>query len=180
MTEQIRKTVDADRTAIWNVHHRAFGQDEEAQLAENIMADPTAQPTLSLIATIDTHPMGHILFSSARLDEAQPATTTAILAPLAILPEHQSRGVGGRLIDAGLRYLRDDAVDLVFVLGHPEYYPRHGFEPAGRLGIEAPYPIPQEHAAAWMVQALKPGLLGTAKGRVACCDALNRREYWVE
>ena len=34
-------------------------------------------------------------------------------------------------------------VELVFVLGHPEYYPRYGFTPAGEQGFEAPNSIPE-------------------------------------
>ena len=48
--------------------------------------------------------------------------------------------------------MAESGVELVFVLGHPDYYPRHGFKPAGALGFEAPYPIPDKNVNAWMVQ----------------------------
>jgi putative acetyltransferase len=69
---------------------------------------------------------------------------------------------------------------LVFVLGHPDYYPRHGFEPAGPQGLDAPYPIPAAHEDAWMVLALRPGVIGKLRGRVVCADALDKPEYWRE
>ena len=72
------------------------------------------------------------------------------------------------------------ALKLVFVLGHPEYYPRFGFTPAGRLGFGAPYPIPDELAGAWMVQALRSGVIGIISGKVICADALNKPEHWRE
>ena len=103
-----------------------------------------------------------------------------ILAPLAVIPDKQSRGVGGRLIREGLRLLSESGVELVFVLGHPEYYPRHGFKPAGALGFEAPYSIPDEHADAWMVQELCPGVIGRVSGKVMCADVLNQPEHWRE
>ena len=68
----------------------------------------------------------------------------------------------------------------MFVLGHPGYYPRFGFRPAGALGLAAPYPIPPQHADAWMVQELKAGTIGAVEGRVVCAKALDKREYWVE
>jgi putative acetyltransferase len=83
-------------------------------------------------------------------------------------------------IEKGLRHLTKTGVDLVFVLGHPEYYPRYGFKPAGHLGFEAPYPIPDEHADAWMVQALRPGVIGSVSGKVRCADELNMPEHWRE
>jgi putative acetyltransferase len=69
-------------------------------------------------------------------------------------------------------------VELVFVLGHPSYYPRHGFEPAIRLGLMAQYPISPEEA--WMVRALRPGVIGQVRGTVVAADAMNRPEYWRE
>ena len=71
-------------------------------------------------------------------------------------------------------------MDLVFVLGHSGYYPRFGFMPVVRLGLEAPFPIPDEDSDAWMVLGLRPGLLGRVEGRVACADALSRPEHWRE
>jgi putative acetyltransferase len=71
-------------------------------------------------------------------------------------------------------------VDLVFVLGNPEYYPSFGFKPAGNLGFDEPYPIPEKNADAWMVQALRPGAIGTIGGKIICADKLNKPEYWRE
>ena len=66
------------------------------------------------------------------------------------------------------------------MLGYPEYYLRHGFKPAGSLGFEAPYPIPDKNADAWMVQALHPNVIGSVCGKVICADTLNKPEYWRE
>jgi putative acetyltransferase len=71
-------------------------------------------------------------------------------------------------------------MDLVFVLGDPEYYRRFGFQPAGRLGLNAPYPIPANHVDAWMVLSLHENVIGAVSGTIACADSLNKLEYWVE
>jgi putative acetyltransferase len=52
-------------------------------------------------------------------------------------------------------------VDLIFVVGHPDYYPRFGFTLALKLGIQPTYPLPAEVADAWMVLALHPNILDT-------------------
>ena len=83
-------------------------------------------------------------------------------------------------INTGLDYLKKRGVELVFVLGHPTYYPRCGFTPAGVLGYEAPFPIPEECAPAWMVQQLQGNSLGAVKGKVQCSKMLDREEYWRE
>ena len=76
--------------------------------------------------------------------------------------------------------LKDMGSELVFVLGHPEYYPRFGFRPAGVLGLSAPYPILEKNADAWMVLALCEGVIGNVRGTVRCAHSLDKEEYWVE
>lgn len=157
----------------------AFGSDEEAGLAQDLLNDPRAQPTLSLLATQGNRAVGHILFTRAVIGGA-PELTASILAPLAVTPDAQKRGIGGKLIRHGLQFLAKTSVDLVFVRGYPEYYRRHGFQPAGRLGFAAPYPIPAQYREAWMVQALRPGVIGKYSGVVICAAAMDRPEYWRE
>ncbi len=176
----IRQTTDQDLDTIISIHEDAFGQNDEALLTAHLLSDPSAVPRLSLMAIVDGQPAGHVLFTRVTVSGAEAGVAASILAPLAVIPELQGRGLGGELIRAGLRQLTDMATDLVFVLGHPGYYTRFGFRPAGACGLVAPYPIPPRHAEAWMVRELKDGVLGTVEGQVRCADALDKREYWVE
>lgn len=70
------------------------------------------------------------------------------------------------------------AVDNGKLIGHSGYYPRCGFVSAGELGFEAPYPIPEEHAAAWMIQELNGDAKGRIKGKVQCSEVLNQPQHW--
>jgi putative acetyltransferase len=176
----IRPAVDTDRDAVLSVERLAFGYDKEAALVRDLLDDPSARPRLSLLAFKEDRAVGHILFTAARLAGPADPLPLALLAPLAVVPDAQKQGIGGRLIEHGLKLLSGAGTGLVFVLGHPGYYPRFGFQPAGPSGFEAPYPIPDEHAEAWMVQALVPGVLGRLRGRVVCADALQRPEHWRE
>ena len=136
--------------------------------------------TIASCCLLSIHIIYHIIYSKVRIAQTEEAVSAQILAPLAVLPETQSLGVGGQLIKEGLKQLRESGVELVFVLGHPGYYPRYGFKPAGELGFEAPYPIPEEHAGAWMVQALCPDVIGRVSGKIECADVLNQPEHWRE
>jgi putative acetyltransferase len=176
----IREALETDLNNVLTIERLAFGWDKEAELVRDLLNDPSAKPVLSLLAFNEDRAVGHILFTTARLSGTREKVSMTILAPLAIVPDAQRQGVGGKLIEHGLGLLSESGVDLVFVLGHPKYYPRHGFKPAGRLGFEATYPIPDEHADAWMVQALRPGVIGIVSGKVICADALNKPEYWRE
>ncbi|MGB5631448.1 MAG: N-acetyltransferase [Waterburya sp.] len=176
----IREASDSDLNEVLLIERSAFGQDNEAELVRNLLADPSAKPILSLLAFKDDRPVGHILFTTAHLTNSGNQTSIAILAPLAIVPDAQKQGIGRKLIERGLQLLSQSGVDLVFVLGYPEYYLRHDFQPAGSLGFEAPYPIPQKNSDAWMVRSLHPKPISSVSGKVICADTLNKPEYWRE
>lgn len=179
----IRQAVPSDLNAIFDLAVSAFGKSEGLeiiQLVDDLLTDVTAQPVLSLVATTNELVVGHVLFSTARLKPPGHNLSAALLAPLAVHPDFQSRSIGGQLVMEGLRQLSDSHVDLVFVLGHPGYYPRFGFTPAGITGFPAPHPIPQKNADAWMVQELCPGVIGHTSGQVICADSLTDPKYWRE
>lgn len=174
----IREVTNEDLPAVLDVERRAFGQETEAQLVRALLADPSAAPCLSLLADVDGRPVAHVLFTAVTVGTAPVAA--AILAPLAVLPEAQGQGVGTRLVEDALGRLVASGTALAFVLGDPGYYGRFGFQPAGRLGFAAPYPIPEAHADAWMVRELRAGTIGQVAGRIRCADALDRPELWQE
>ena len=179
----IRKSIESDKLEIKNIHTKAFGEKkgpEIAELVKGLFNDKTALPFLSLVAIEGEKIVGHILYTKVTIIQTMEPVSAQILAPLAILPYFQNKGIGAQLIKEGLHLLKDSGVELAFVLGHPGYYPRTGFTPAGVLGFEAPYHIPEEHAGAWMVQELCSGIIGRRKGAVQCSDMLNQPEHWRE
>lgn len=179
----IRPSKEADLEAIRAMHTDAFGAREGPEivsLVADLLLDDTARPYLSLVAESANKIAGHVLFTAARIDTADSDPVTRIMAPLGVARDFQGQGVGGLLVREGLRRLNDDGVELVFVLGHPGYYPRFGFSPAGARGLAAPYPILAKNADAWMVQGLQPGVLDRVEGTVRCASALRHPKYWRE
>jgi putative acetyltransferase len=85
------------------------------------------------------------------------------LAPMAVLPACQRRGIGSALVRAGLDTCAQRGVGAVVVLGHATYYPRFGFEPASRFGITTEHDAPDE---AFMALELLPGLLVGRAGQI--------------
>ncbi len=176
---QIRETIVSDFAAIMEVEKQAFGYDKEAKLTADLLGDETGEPMVSLLAFYNDEPVGHILFTRAYFDKETEQPMMHILAPLAVKPEYQRQGIGGMLIKAGIEKLRTIGTNLVFVLGHKEYYPKYGFIPdANHLGYPAPYPILEEYADCWMVQPVSPIGFEIDKGKIKCCDALNKPEHW--
>lgn len=166
-TLKIRISNKKEQAKIENIHKAEFGKTEGAEKAQGIVNlvhdlfdDETAMPIHSFVALENEKLIGHVLFTKVTITDCPVDVEAQILAPLAVLPDCQSTGVGGRLIEKGLRQLKEAGIDLVFVLGHIDYYPRSGFiNDAKSLGFEAPYYIPEEFAGAWMVIELLQGLL---------------------
>lgn len=131
---------------------------------------------LSLVAEYHGEVIGHVLFTAARVEPAGTGVTARILAPLAVDPRHQGRGVGSALVRTGLATLDGAGVDLIFVLGDPAYYGRFGFVPATPAGLVPPHPLVPEYADAWMVWTRT----GTPdpQGRVRCADVLEEPRHW--
>ncbi len=176
---QIKETVANDFNRIMEVEKLAFGYDKEAQLVAKLLTDKTAEPIVSLLAFYKDEAIGHILFTRVYFSEQQEQPMMHILAPLAVKPEYQRKGIGGMLINAGIEKLREINSNLVFVLGHKEYYPKYGFIPhAARLGYPAPYSIPEEYSDCWMVQPISPEGFEIGKGKIKCSDELNKPEHW--
>ncbi len=180
---KIRKSTESERNEILYIHSQAFGEDkgpEIAKLVNDLLDDETAMPILTLVAVENDKLIGHILFTKAVVTGAENPISAQLLAPLAILLDEQKKGIGEKLINEGIRLLKESGTELVFVLGHLTYYPRCGFIPAGEKGFEAPYPIPEEHAGAWMVQELNGDVLKNNSGKVQCSKVLNEPQHWRE
>jgi putative acetyltransferase len=151
MSLRIRPEEPSDLPAISNLVTAAFGQPHEATLIELIRRSPFYVPGLALVAEENGEVVGQALFSYIGLNGEKPAQVLG-LAPMAVAPARQRRGIGSALVKHGLLEADRRREPLVVVLGHPHYYPRFGFEPASHHGIYPPWPnIPD---SAFMVKLL--------------------------
>ena len=148
-----------------HVNELAFAPSTaEARLVDLLRAEGAHVSDLCLVAEEEGLVVGHVMFSRATLGSGHVALA---LAPMAVVPERQNAGIGSTLVREALQRARETEHGLVVVLGHPGYYPRFGFEPAGALGIEAPFDVPPE---AWMALRL-PAYRSGMRGLVTYADA---------
>lgn len=176
----IRETHKNDFEDIIQVEISAFGEDSVAKLTAELLSDKSGEPKISLLAFDGERAVGHILFTKCYIKDLENCPLMHILAPLAVILEYQNRGIGGLLINRGIEILKAMNSQIVFVLGHIEYYPKYGFiNNATKLGYEAPYPIPSKVADAWMVQSLSNDNFQN-HGKIICADAMNKPEHWRE
>ena len=126
---------------------------------------------ISLVAIDGSTIVGHIAFSPVSMENT---TFTGLgLAPVAVLPSHQSRGIGGALIRAGIEACRNIGADFVVVLGEPRYYSRFGFQPAGPFGLANEYTEGDE----FQVRELSAGCLAGLSGLVVYGEEFRGDEF---
>jgi putative acetyltransferase len=146
----IRPEAPSDDVAVRNVNVAAFGRDAEAR------------PLVSLVAEEEKTLVGHIMFSPMSL---QGFTGLMMgLAPMAVTPARQRRGIRSALVRAGIDRGREIGAAAVVVPGHPGFHPRFGFLPAARFGLTCEYDVPAE---AFMAIELEPNGLRGAAGTVS-------------
>jgi putative acetyltransferase len=155
----VRPERPGDEAAVRKVNESAFGRPDEARLVEALRAQ--ARPFLSLVAEADGDIAGSVVFTPVTL--AGFPHLLMGLAPMAVRPDHQRRGVGSALGRSGVAACRSLGAAGVIVLGHPEYYPKLGFLPAHRFGLRCEYEVPPE---AFMAMELRPRAFAGASGTV--------------
>lgn len=148
---RIRPEEPSDYSAVYRLHEAAFGRKEEAELVTVLRWE--VPQAISLVAERqEGEVVGHILFTPVTIEPEQEISAAG-LAPLAVLPEDQGKGIGAQLVREGLRRCKVQGYSGVVVLGHSEYYSRFGFVPAYLKGLSCEFPAPPE---AFMVLLFSP------------------------
>ena len=156
----IRPETEKDKTAIQQINQSAFETFAEATLVDTLREQ--CHPIISLIAEEDRKVVGHIMFSPVALNRSSDIKIMG-LAPMAVLPNYQRKGIGAALVQAGLDECKKLGFGTVVVLGHTNYYPKYGFISAVQFGINCEYDVPED---AFMVLELEAGYLAGVKGKI--------------
>ena len=122
-----------------------YSDKNEHKLVSRIRKSNVFIPELSLVAIDADHEiLGHILLSKIEIINDNQATESLALAPVSVLPKYQNKGIGKKLILEALKEAKGLGYHSAIVLGHPDYYPKFGFEKASLWGIESLFEVPDE------------------------------------
>ena len=142
-----------------------FGSTAEVGLVRTMRDRGELVADLTVVALRADAVIGHLAMSEVTLDGRQARGLG--LAPVAVTPEEQGRGVGSALIRAALAQAEATGWEFVVLLGHAHYYPRFGFEAARRFGLSGDY---GDHDG-WMARSL--GGHPVPAGHVSYCSAFQ-------
>jgi len=147
----------------------SYSQPDEADLVDSLRNEGVV--LASLVAEVEKRAAGHILFSRMSIETTTGRVAAVALAPMAVLPKQQRRGIGGKLIQYGLDLLSRRGEQVVIVVGHPDYYPRFGFSTDKARFLASPFP-----PEAFMALELRTGALDGVRGKVRYPDAFGLEE----
>jgi putative acetyltransferase len=134
----IRTQRPDERPRVREVITRSFGDAVVADLAEALQDAPAGVDGLSFVADLDGGIVGHVQLSKSWLDAPRSLVEVLVLSPLAVAPECQRHGIGGRLVIHALDEAARLGAPMVFLEGSPRYYRRFGFQTASQRGFTAP------------------------------------------
>ena len=167
MTEDIliQSEEPGDIVAIRELTVGAFdGRTEEADLIDGLREGRDL--LLSLVARHRGEVVGHVAFSRVIVDDPAGPEGAVGLAPISVRSDVQQRGIGARLIEAGLDQLLAAGEAVVLVVGNPAYYTRFGFSVAAAERYPCDYSGPY-------FMALFLGDVAAPRGPVTYPDAFE-------
>ena len=174
----IRLAQETDLDSILKVIETAFS-DEENKVIMNLVQElsrENASPSIkSLVAEVDNQVIGYVSFSPIFL-KSDSSISGYILAPLAVAPKHQKKGIGSNLINAGVDMLTRDGAGVLMVYGDPNYYGRFGFKAEIGLSFVPPYSL--QYPFGWTGMMLNETPVPEQPIQFDCVAALSKPELW--
>lgn len=170
MNIQIRQESKVDYQSVFELIQKAFEHEEYSDHQEHFLVERLRQssgfiPELALVAEIHGKIVGYILLTKIKIrNEAERREYPSLaLAPIAVLPEFQGRGIGGRLITEAHRIAAELDFGSIILLGHASYYPKFGYVTMAEYGINMPFEVPDENC---MLIELRQHALAGVQGTV--------------
>jgi putative acetyltransferase len=131
---RLRPARPHDAAAIDALLGAAFGGQDEARLVERLRA--SGEAIVELVAEEAGAVVGQLMLSRMVRPEGWLA-----LAPVAVAPGRQRRGIGAALVRAAEAAARAGGWQAVVVVGDPGYYGRFGFSVDAARRLASPYPL---------------------------------------
>lgn len=161
MKIKIRQELKKDHKAVFVIIEQAFKNEklsdhQEPFLVERLRGSKAFIPELSRVSEVDNKLVGHILLTKIKIINKTQLFDSLALAPISVLPNYQSQGIGSRLIVSAHNIAKGLGYKSIVLLGHENYYPRFGYKKASYYGIKLPFEAPDENCM--VIELVKNGL----------------------
>ena len=149
----IRQEIQADYPIVFDLIEQAFRNEiisdkKEQFLVERLRKSNGFIPELSLVAEVNHEVVGYILLTKIIIETKTESKTSLALAPVAVEPSFQKKGIGGQLIEEAHRIAKELGYQSIILLGHEKYYPKFGYQPLQQFNITLPFDAPKENCMA--------------------------------
>jgi putative acetyltransferase len=175
---KIRAATRDDADAVRRVHLSVFPKGEGdivSQLAVDLLFEETAPPVISLVSEADDIVVGHVALSPVRVRDTRELLGY-ILAPLAVSPDYQKRGIGSQLIKSSIGRLSETGPDVLLVYGDPGFYGRFGFSTDIAECYTPPYHL--QYPFGWQGLALRDFEARRPAVSISCVSSLSIPALW--
>lgn len=164
----VRPSVPDELPEILAIVRGAFAFAEFSDGTEHLLVDTlhcaeTFVPELSLTAELHSQLVGYVLLTPISIKNQHTSAQSLALAPIAVLPPFQGKGIGKALIAGAHRSAVAQGYSSVVVLGNPSYYTRFGYVSTMEHNISLPFDAPASHC---MIVELVKGALVDVHGEV--------------
>ncbi|MDY0135672.1 MAG: N-acetyltransferase [Thiomicrospira sp.] len=170
-----------DAKPIVDLFHQTFsaseGEQEGALIADlaKQLCQTTRPADLQIYVAIeDLQIIGCIMLT--RLTYPQSEKIVFMLAPVAVHPNVQRRGIGQALIEFAKTEMKQQGVDVMVTYGDIGFYAKVGFAPVAEVVL--PSPMPLSYPQGWLAQSLKRHEIQPIAGPAECVEAFSNPAYW--
>lgn len=172
---QLKSIETADYKTVDQLIRKSFtttehGYENEAELVKKIRREKNYDPQLEIVAINNSQIIGHGLLSEVQINSQVRQLTGLVLAPLAVLPTQQQKGIGSAILQELEKRATQLGYPFISILGHPSYYHKFGYVSARQFDVTPPFPLPEE---AFMLKELLADSLTGISGTLIYSSAFE-------
>jgi len=148
-TETINDVPAIEKITIAAFKYHSHSDQTEHLIISKLRAEQAL--SLSLVAELNGIIVGHIAFSKVKINNEYLSWFG--LAPVSVMPDFQHKGIGSKLVRAGINAIKALGAKGCVLLGEPEYYSRFGFRKCDNLVLTG---VPAEYFQALLLEGDLP------------------------
>ncbi|RLA06134.1 MAG: GNAT family N-acetyltransferase [Gammaproteobacteria bacterium] len=142
-------------------------------LVGELMTTTEDKDMFGFVATDNDKIIGSVFFTRLKFENNN---NVFILSPMAIMTDYQGKGIGQKLINFGIKTLKENNIKWLFTYGDIKFYSKIGFKLINDKQALPPFKL--TYPEGWLAQSLIGDDITKITGKSSCVKALNKVVYW--